>query len=204
MKKTATLLKVSCLVAVLTAPPLCMGEDFLLYAPKPASGDQVPASPDQGVLVKSVTVKRGDTLRNLSRKHLGVPSWFPQVLLFNSIKNPDLIYPGEKLLVPVRAEHAASVKKSAKAKRHHAARRPSSSLGCKPAAEHVKSGITPTTPSTAGEQETYQRAKRAYLSGDCQRSLELFDAFLRKFPHSELAADASLYRADCYLRLSGQ
>jgi LysM repeat protein len=184
---------------MVSAPAASWGEEFLLYTPKQAAGDQVPAAPDQGVLVRKITVKRGDTLRNLSREHLGVASWFPQVLLFNSIKNPDLIHPGEKLLVPVPAGHAISVKKSARVKRHHVAKRPSSLR---------KSAINQVKPETRAampeEPETYQRAKRAYLNGDYQKALGLFGQFLRKHPQSSFAADASLYRADCLLRLSGE
>ena len=200
--KHAKLLTLFCLIAVLVAPSLSMGEEFLLYEPKPAEGDKVPASPDRGVLVRRVTVQRGDTLKHLSKKHIGVASYFPQVLLFNTIKNPDLIHPGEKLLIPVRAGHAepaASVKKSAKAKKSHVARR--HSLRHKPSAEHATSEMPA---ATFGEQESYQRAKRAYMSGEFQKLLQLFDGFLRKFPKSKLAAYASLYRADCFLRLSGQ
>ena len=64
----ATLLTLPGLVAMLLTPVLSCGEDFFLYTPKPAPGDQVPASPDQGVLVRSVTIKRGDTLTHLSKE----------------------------------------------------------------------------------------------------------------------------------------
>lgn len=198
--KNATLLTLSCLLAVLLAPGSSRCEEFLLYAPKPATGDQVPTSPDEGVLVRKITVKRGDTLGNLSRKHIGVRSWFPQVLLFNNIKNPDLIYTGDKILIPVPPARAASVKKSTKAKRRHSAAKRHSLLR-KPAAQQFKSE---TRPATTAEQESYQRAKRAYLTGDYQKAADLFAGFLRRFPDSSLAADASLYRADCFMRLSGE
>ncbi len=287
--RTSKLLTLSCLLTVLLAPGLSGGEEFLLYAPKPAAGDQVPASPDEGVLVRSVTVKRGDTLADLARKHIGTASWFPQVLLFNTIKNPDLIYPGEKLLIPVNGGHNPSVKKSAKSakaakrakgKRRHPASAPAPA---KPSAEQPATAVAPTvlspekaapakaaptkaapakaapakatpaapakaTPATpakatsakaasekaastkaastkasstkassakaasakaapaAGviERQSYQRAKRAYLAGDYQKAQNLFARFLRYFPNSNLAPDASLYQADCYLQLSGQ
>lgn len=207
--KNSTLLTLSCLLAVLVAPAPSRCEEFLLYTPTPSTGEKVPATPDQGVLVRSITVKPGDTLSGLSKKHIGVGSWFPQVLLFNSIKNPDLIYPGDKLLVPVPPERAASsVKKSTKGKRHHAGRRSAPSRHAaverpvvKRAPEQVKSE---RRPATAGEQETYQTAKRTYLLGDYQKAMELLSAFLRRYPDSNLAADASLYRADCLLHLSGR
>ena len=115
----ATLLTLPSLLATLLTPVLSCGEDFILYAPKPAEGEQAPASPDKGILVRSVTVKRGDTLSELSRKFIGRASWYPQVLLLNSIENPDLIFTGDKLLVPVpSALAAAAEKKGAPLKKH--------------------------------------------------------------------------------------
>lgn len=209
--KNATLLAVSCLFTALVAPAPSHGEDYLLYAPKPASGDQLPASPEQGVLVRRVTIKRGDTLSGLSRQHTGVASWFPQALLFNTISNPDLIYTGDSLLIPVRPGQRKSVKKPAKAKAkakakassRPAASRPSlrqkSAAPSAPVAGPVKAE---TRPALAEEQQLYQQAKRAYLVADYTKSLELFGAFLRRYPQSPLAADASLYQADSLLRLS--
>lgn len=206
--KNATLLTLSCLIAALLAPASSRSEDFMLYVPKPATGDQAPPSPDQGVLVRKVTVKRGDTLSHLSRKHIGVASWYPQVLVFNSIKNPDLIYPGDNLLIPVPAGQEASAKKtakgtkptkSAKGKRHHAAKR--SAHVAKPVIEQPKPALQP---AGSDEQESYQLAKRAYLAGDYRKAQDLFSGFLRKFPKSALAPDASLYQADCFMHLSGQ
>jgi len=126
----ATLLTLPCLLATLLTPVLSCAEELLLYTPKPAEGDQAPASPDQGILVRSITIKRGDTLANLSHKYIGRGSWFPQVLLFNNIKNPDLIITGDKLLVPVPSGQSAASepkaapgRKYAKGKKRHGARR---------------------------------------------------------------------------------
>ena len=228
----ATLLTLPSLLAALLTPVLSCGEDFLLYTPKPAEGDKAPASPDQGVLVRRITVKRGDTLADLSRKYIGRGSWFPQVLLFNSIKNPDLIYIGDKLLVPVPPGKAAAAEKKgaperkhAKGKKHHAKKRHKAVTKT----EKVESGIArpeaakPETikPETikrkasrsakarrrhvaSGEQESFLQAKLAYMKGDYQKSLALFTEFLGKYPHSTSTPDASLYRADCLMHLSGQ
>jgi LysM repeat protein len=232
----ATLLTLPCLLATLLTPVLSCGEDFLLYTPKPSEGGQAPASPDQGIMVRSLTVKRGDTLAKLSKKYLGRASWFPQVLLFNSIKNPDLIITGDKLLVPVPSGQAAASeqkgtpeKKHAKGKRHHGGHRaaarhrgvakseaaepeaaqpealrrePVQSEAAKP--ETVKSKKSQQRAGTSKEQENYLQAKRAYLAGDYQKSLSLFTEYLRKYPNSAVSADASLYRADCLMHLSGQ
>ena len=249
----ATLLTLPSLIAALLTPVLSNGEDFLLYTPKPTEGDQAPASPDQGILVRSVTIKPGDTLAHLSRKYIGRGSWFPQVLLFNSIKNPDLIYTGDKLLVPVPSGQAAASthkgaaeKKHARGQKRHRGRRGVSRhrgvskpepgvsgletgipVTARPEAvrpgaartETVKPGAAKTgaaktatqkperfqlKPVTSDELGSYRQAKQAYLSGDYQKSLELFTEFLHKYPRSASSPDAALYRADSLLRLSGE
>ena len=231
--KKATLLTLPCLLATLLTPVFSYGEDFLLYTPKPAEGEKAPASPDQGVLVRSVTVKRGDTLANLSRKYIGRGSWFPQVLVFNTIKNPDLILTGDKLLIPVPAgqeaaaeQKAAPERKHARGKKHHGGKRAHRGVAKQEPAEQA--ATSPEAPrheshkhkigmsrsarlkharlrgTTSGEQENYLQAKLVYLSGDYQKSLDLFTDFLRKYPNSSSSADAALYRADCLLHLSGQ
>ncbi|WP_136523537.1 LysM peptidoglycan-binding domain-containing protein [Geomonas ferrireducens] len=165
-------------------------EEMLLYTPKPETSGVAPASPRDGVLVRTVTVKRGDTLSKLSKKHIGVADYFPQMLVFNSIRNPDLIHPGDKLLVPVRP--GKSVKSSA-------SRRPA------PAAAKTKTSAPASVGQVKpGERELFQRAERSYLAHDYREALAGFTKFLRTFPRSSFAADASLYRADCYLHLSGE
>jgi len=148
----ATLLTLPCLLATLLVPVLSFGEDLLLYTPKPAEGDRAPASPDQGILVRSITVKRGDTLADLSHKYIGRSSWYPQVLLFNDIKNPDLIITGDKLLVPVPSGQSAASEskvapevKHAKAKKRHGAHR---------AKKHHEAAAKPDTvkPATAAPE----------------------------------------------------
>lgn len=193
---SARLLLLSCLLAALASVP-SNGQEFLLYTPKPSAGEQAPTSPAEGVLVKRVTVKRGDTLAKLSKRYLGGASRFQRVLVFNSIKNPDLIYPGDELLVPVPAGHKVFGKAAAKGEKRPVARR--SPPRGKPVAERrVRSS------DAFGEQESYQRAWRAYLDGDYQTASELFARFVRSYPHSRLAADAALYRADSLLQLSGE
>lgn len=187
-----------CLLLTALAATPCTAQELLLYAPQPATREQAPVDPSQGILVKTVTVKRGDTLRKLSRKHLGVASWFPQVLLFNSINNPDLIYPGDRLLVPVASGKDAAAEGS-KAKKTVPTARPAGKV--KRAAAPSVRKVPAVKP---GEKESFQRAKRAYLDRDYRQALDKFSIFLREYPQSRLAADAALYRANCYLRLSGE
>ena len=46
------------------------------------------------------TVVRGDTLWGIAKKYYGNGSRYPEIAKANNIKNPDLIYPGQKFLIP--------------------------------------------------------------------------------------------------------
>ncbi|MBJ6750892.1 LysM peptidoglycan-binding domain-containing protein [Geomonas anaerohicana] len=182
-------------------------EEMLLYTPKQATGAEAPASPKEGVLVRTVTVQRGDTLAKLSRKHIGVSDYFPQMLVFNKIKNPDLIHPGDKLLVPVPPGQAVKAEKAEKAPKPAKAAKAGKSTS-QPAVHRPavpkKAVSAERPPVKPGEQDLFQRGQRAYLDHDYREALARFTDFLHKFPRSRFAADASLYRADCYLHLSGE
>ena len=52
---------------------------------------------------KKVTVKQGDTLSKIAKK-AKLSSWRPVWDLNKKIKHPNLIYPGQKLLLPARGE----------------------------------------------------------------------------------------------------
>lgn len=45
------------------------------------------------------TVKKGDTLWAIAKKYLGKGSLYPKIAAWNNIKNPNLIYPGQKFIV---------------------------------------------------------------------------------------------------------
>jgi len=196
-----------------------------LYAPRPVAAEEKVRKED-GILVQEVPVKKGDTLSRISRRFSGHGSYFPQILLFNDIKNPDRIYTGHVLRVPV-ARHGETgqaanppVKGSVSAVPSAAQRSASSAGDLKtgPAAaekkgdrkhaharSHARSaGKQPAAVSAASEQRQFERAVKAYRLGDYRRAVELFDRFLADYPASSLAADASLYKAECYLKQSSQ
>ena len=50
----------------------------------------------------------------------------------------------------------------------------------------------------------FEQAVKSYRSGDCQTAIQLFGRYLSEQPTSALTADASLFIADCYLKLSGK
>ena len=49
-----------------------------------------------------LTVTKGDFLINICKKYLENPKGWPEIATLNSLKNPDRIYPGQRLLIPVR------------------------------------------------------------------------------------------------------
>ena len=215
------------------------GQQYFLYEPKPVTAEEKNQAKD-GVLVTEVPVKKGDTLYDISRKFSGHGMYYPQILLFNKIKNPKLIYPGNTLKVPVTLSAArtesAPVKESAGKTKKSAPgiapvteiplsdlkssdqRETRKSLKIKKGA--TKSGVrdknkkhatvrkSGTGSSPAGDsvasQKLFERAVNAYKLDDFGTALDLFERYLANNANSPLAADASLYKADCYLKLSSQ
>jgi TolA-binding protein len=258
------------------------GEQQYLYSPKPA-GPEEQGQGKEDILVREVPVEKGDTLSGISRRFSGHGSYYPQILLFNEVKNPNLIYAGSTLRVPVGKGQAAETPEarpspSARKKaRRHAGKKASSAVQAAPSAvlpsrykERPAIGKAPSgdqtmelSPSdlkrlevgrekkaevrrkqapelhkfvnvrpqpqkgkqTVGEeratgrapgassaplpgeeagQKLFTQAVRAYRQDDFRTALDLFDRFLTANPGSPLAADASLYKAECYLKLSNQ
>jgi len=95
-----TLKSVATAFLVASAVPVSAA-DYYLYTPHKTDEAKIPAG-ESGVLVKEITIKWGDTLYALSRQYSGKGTYYPQILLFNNIKDPDLIYAGKKLRVPVQ------------------------------------------------------------------------------------------------------
>ncbi|OGU15823.1 MAG: hypothetical protein A2076_14580 [Geobacteraceae bacterium GWC2_53_11] len=243
------------------------GQNYLLYAPQPAASGQKAPGQD-GVLVQEIEIQKGDTLYGLSRKYNGKGMYFPQILLFNSIKNPNLIYAGKMLKVPLsqsdasasertekypaappKAKAASGDKKSsAKAVSPATSRQPAAApastastelslsdlkttgSGKGIASRHKKKTSTkksaaavPAPPKPEGSasvsdspsgsvsaadsatgQKLFEAAVKAYRKDDCSTALELLDRYLADNSGSPLAADATLYKAECYLKLSAQ
>lgn len=251
------------LIAGLALP--AWGQNYFLYAPQPAASGQKPAA--QEVLVQEIEIRKGDTLYGLSRKYSGKGMYYPQILLFNSIANPNLIYPGKTLKVPVSQNDAGKAertdakssgssskakvnsvekKTSPKAESPTASRQPtaapastastelslsdlkttagkgvasrhkkrSSAHAKKSAAREPEAAASPTAsarpsdatsaPDDAAGQKLFEAAVKAYRKDDCKTALELLDRYLADNSGSPLAADAALYKAECYLKLSAQ
>jgi LysM repeat protein len=218
-----------------------LGQNYFLYAPKPVNAEEQ-AKTKEGILVREMTVQKGDTLSGLSHKFSGRSSYFPQILLFNDIKNPNLIYIGDSIKVPVSKGEATVRRKPSAAvapKQKTTARPAAQPVGeltlsdlKKPDAtrsrkrtqrerkqvqrteakkQHLPAAAIPaksTTGAIAKEtvsgHKLYDQAFAAYRQGDCKTAIELFDRYLADNSTAIQASDASLYKADCYLKLSGQ
>ena len=178
-------------VAVLMASPVWGREYF--YQPRPLAQGEQPAVAD-GVVVREVLIKKGDTLSRISKRFSGRGAYYPQILLFNQIRNPHWIYPGHLLRVPVaapRASKPASAVKQVPATPSPAAVTPKQAV------------VAPTTVSLASpEKDLFARAQGAFRRGDCKAAVTLYDRFIADFPHSSSLPEAMLNRSECYLRLS--
>lgn len=220
------------------------GQQYQLYVPQPVTAGQKTSS-QEGILVQEIEIQKGDTLYDLSKKFSGRGMYFPQILLFNSIKNPNLIYTGNILKVPVTQKDAhdsgrvnlkstgaplTQKKKSpVKAEAGPNARttslpdmktagtekiRPAASarktaVSAKKKPSPVSSAVSSTSSlalknKSAAGQKLFDAAVKAYRHDDCSTALELLDRYLADNSGSPLAAEATLYKAECYLKLSAQ
>jgi nucleoid-associated protein YgaU len=216
------------------------GQQYL-YTPT-AVENAVNTSGKDGVLVQDVSVQKGDTLYGISRKFSGHGSYYPQILLFNDIKDPNLIYPGNVFKIPVshatgagaaekgaerggqkmvpRNQDASSAHKQVptaqissvtdisihdlkKVDAGREKKREKSAGSAKKQASVEKQHAAAVSDSASG-QKLFERAVKAYRQDDYRTALELFDKYLAENQASPLAADASLYKAECYLQMSAQ
>lgn len=204
------------------------GAEYLRYAPEPSDGKPL-RGPDEGVLVKRITIEKGDTLYSLSRKFSGKGSYFSQILLFNEIDNPDLIYAGKGLLVPLPAgqgEGGAAARRAGSAVKGKGSDTRRQAVTPKAPGEMTQTAKVPAAPvrpqtspvqapkavspppaprrGEETEQTLFEKGVSTYKSGQYQQSLDAFDRFLARYPSSPLVPDATLYRADILMKLAGQ
>jgi TolA-binding protein len=172
------------------------GSDYL-YSPQPFNGEA-----GEGVLVREVTVKKGDTLSHLSKRYSGRGFYYPQILLFNEIKNPHRIQIGQVVRVPLARKAAAKHGQQAGVEK----RLEQKSLAHELTADVPKKRSEKQRhPAAAqGEHNAYSRGLEAYKKGDCETAIAQFDQFISRYPTSALLPEATLNRAECYLKLSAK
>lgn len=66
-----------------------------------ASARITPKEADDDTKTKLITIKKGDTLWDLCQKHLKDPLRWRELSKYNDFTDPDWIYPGEKLRIPL-------------------------------------------------------------------------------------------------------
>jgi TolA-binding protein len=192
------------------SPAATAAEEYQLYTPASTTASSPPADPAKGILTKTVTIQPGDTLSKISRAHSGRSSYFPQILLFNSIKNADKIRAGAQIRVPVTRvsvqEAKPGVRKGGVKGVSHRARKVVMK-GDKP--RHVRKGGGQASKAKAdrqgkqtstAEDELYARGVVLFKKGAYEKAAAVFEQFLSSYPGSRRAADAALYKADCYLK----
>lgn len=188
------------LVISIAAPAL--GQQYYLYTPQKV--EQGEASATEGVLVKEVVVRKGDCLSKISKRATGKGYYYPQILLFNEIKNPHRIQIGDVVRVPVKkmAKHEGKAGKPAKGRKSEVRETAPVAERKQESGRNGMSAASSPVRSNDPGQKLYDRAYQAYQKGECRSAIELFDSFLKSHPSSSLAADADLYKADCFLKLS--
>lgn len=182
--------------------------DYFVYAPQPVTPEASAASGPAGVVVKEITIRRGDTLSAISRAFTGRASYYPQILLFNQISDPDMIYAGTTLRVPVahseRKEKDHGVPEAHVRPELQPVVEPRRTPGQQKEQAPQLPGRAVDLQEVKGEQKLYEKAVKAYRGSTCSDALPLLDSFLAQFPESPHAPDAALLRADCHLRLARQ
>lgn len=180
-----------------------------LYSPTAVAAESSTQSND-GILVQEVVIQRGDTLYKISRRFSGHGFYYPQILLFNDIKDPNKIYPGNVFKVPVarnripRPADKTPLKSASKGDKTVRGVKTQKSVVAAPSGAQVTPKNQRAALAADATTGAFEQAVKAYRRDDCRAALDLFDLFLAKNQSSALAADASLYKADCYLRLSNQ
>lgn len=209
-------------------------QNYYVYSPRPA----VPGEKGTGgILVREIEIRRGDTLSGISRQYSGRGSYYPQILLFNDIRNPHRIREGEQLRVPVGRSDAAQPPRAASAAQPSQRPQPQAATAVQPSLSsptpagrqpdelslnELKTSTAPKKSARSGRaarkksvtsanrrraaavRKQFDRAQASFRRGEWATALARYDRFLADHPASPLAAEASLRKADCYLKLSGQ
>lgn len=206
---------ISLLFLLSLLPQAAESSEYQQFTPHPVDGELSMPERGKGILVQRITIKRGDTLSQISRSFSGKSSYFPQILLFNNIANPNLIFAGKELLVPISRQDALS-KTAPSGDQNAVSKRtevPAVKTAVPPARKQRTDALKPLAenrslnykqPANNGEQDSYSQAVTAFGSREYDKALSLFDRFLERYPSSSMAADASLYKAECLLKLSAQ
>lgn len=221
MVNSMRMIKLLLLVSLL--PAVAESSEYTLFSPRPMEGEPTMPARGEGLLVRRITIKPGDTLSKLSMDFNGKASYYPQILLLNDIKNPHLIFAGRELLVPIINQESlagktapaktglqpVSKESTSKAEQPEKTAAKAAVPAEKSRAKRAGKAVQQSQPGTGqtddkGEQDSYATAFSAYRKNNYQKSLALFSRFLEQYPSSSHAPEASFYKAESLLKLSGQ
>ncbi len=182
-----------------------------VYTPIPV--EESSGKSAEGVLVREVAIKRGDTLSMISKKYSGRGYYYPQILLFNQIRNPNRIYPGQIIRIPVSGKKPlVKTQDSAKTELPTVNKPSIQPVTIQPVAPKpvtvkskdnvVKKNVTNVKIQSREETHYYKIAVAAFKKGECARAIKLLDDFINRYPSSRLLPEATLNRAECYMKMS--
>ena len=121
-------------------------------------------------------------------------------ICFSEFKNPHWIYPGQVVRVPVsyKAVSQRTQKKSVRKKQPQKHQAKTVVLQQPVQTPAVSAAQT----LSVGEKNVYNQALSSFHKGEWTAAIKLFDEFIVRYPESSLLPEATLNRAECYLRLS--
>ncbi len=211
------------LVLLLLAQPAPAGSadpEEVLLVPVPSTAN-VPASfkpaPQDITVLSRMTIRKGDSLWRIARRTFGRGAYYPLLLGFNPIEDPDLIYEGRSLLLPAGtlasrpelasrlAGKAATIVFPAPAPQTapqtaspERVRRESA-----PASAEVRAKKPRALPATASQKESGEEAEVQTIvelanRGDCPGVIAAADRYLARHPRSPYQATVLLHQAECY------
>jgi len=168
---------------------------ILVYRPEAATGS-LPTTPEEGIAVETITIKKGDTLSKLARRYTGKGYYYPQFLLFNRVTNPNLIYEGDTLRTPLRPGSVMNVEPAASQPL------PETRLIEPLKTDQSNANAPRLIKITARERKLFDKAMFQYRKKRYNSALSIFNRFLREYPGSPRASDAIFHRGECNLGLS--
>ena len=196
---------------VLLFPSLDEGAEYLLHK-VPLDGGASTVRGDDWI-VREIVVEKGATLWDYARTYLGKGYYYPHLLAYNDISNPNRIYEGKTLLVPTERVRNYAGRETLEGRTWSVSfsglalesltKRPErkSAVRITPPKGAVKKEI-PRGIGTASEQREFDRAKALFDAGNYTKAARLFDEFVAAHPHSKLKVEALFYSAESNLKSS--
>jgi LysM repeat protein len=176
----------------------------VLFFPVPAdpgpSATLRPASEEIQVLSR-LTIKKGDTLWKLSKQTFGKGAYYPQLLAYNSVQDPDKIYAGKTLLLPegtLNRHPELATRLAGKTATVVFPAPPASPSAASPGGPPPAASPAPA-PRAANEEESEVRMIIEWAQQEkCGKVIAAADRFLSRYPESSRLVTVLWHQAECY------